>query len=58
MSVPSLEKLNQVTTEPGSIFNESGIEIDPVEFCKSIANHYLFEKANFRKGVFQNSRFG
>ena len=57
MSVPRLEKLSQVTTEPGSIFNESGVEIDPVEFCKSIANHYPFSRKPIsRNGIFQNSR--
>ena len=56
MSVPRLEKLSQVTTEPGSIFNESGIEIDPVEFCKSIADHYLFRESQFQEMGFSKIR--
>ena len=56
MSVPRLQKLSQVTTEPGSIFNESGVEIDPVEFCKSIAHHYLFRESQFQEMGFTKIR--
>ena len=51
-----MEKLSQVTTEPGSIFNEVGVEIDPVEFCKSIANHYLFRESQFQEMGFSKIR--
>lgn len=56
MSVPRLQKLSQVTIEPGSIFNESGVEIDPVEFCKSIAHHYLFRESQFQEMGFTKIR--
>ena len=53
---PKLNEAHRVTTEPGSIFGETGIKLDPLNFSELIAHHYVLRENQFRTMGFSKIR--
>ena len=56
LSTPKLNKAQEITTEPGSIFGETGIKLDPLNFSELIAHHYVLRENQFRTMGFSKIR--
>ena len=56
LSTPTLNEANEITTEPGSIFDETGIKLDPLNFSELIAHHYVLRENQFRTMGFSEIR--
>ena len=56
LSTPKLNEAHRVTTEPGSIFGETGIKLDPLKFSELIAHHYVLRENQFRTMGFSKIR--
>ena len=56
LSTPKLNKAHEITTEPGSIFGETGIKLDPLNFSELIAHHYVLRENQFRTMGFSKIR--
>jgi BirA family biotin operon repressor/biotin-[acetyl-CoA-carboxylase] ligase len=56
LSTPKLNEAHRVTTEPGSIFGETGIKLDPLNFSELIAHHYVLRENQFRTMGFSKIR--
>lgn len=56
LSTPKLSEAHEITTEPGSIFDETGIKLDPLNFSELIAHHYVLRENQFRTMGFSKIR--
>ena len=56
LSTPKLNKAHEITTEPGSIFDETGIKLDPLNISELIAHHYVLRENQFRTMGFSKIR--
>ena len=56
LSTPKLNEAHRVTTEPGSIFGETGIKLDPLNLSELIAHHYVLRENQFRTMGFSKIR--
>ena len=56
LSTPDLDEMENVSIKPGSILGETGINIDPIEFSKTIAHHYALRENQFRTKGFSEIR--
>ena len=56
LSTPKLNEAHRVTTEPGSIFGETGVKLDPLKFSELIAHHYVLRENQFRTMGFSKIR--
>ena len=56
LSTPKLNEAHRVTTEPGSIFGETGIKLDQLNFSELIAHHYVLRENQFRTMGFSKIR--
>ena len=56
LSTQKLNEAYEITTEPGSIFGETGIKLDPLNFSELIAHHYVLRENQFRTMGFSKIR--
>ena len=56
LSTPKLNEAHRVTTEPGSIFGDTGVKLDPLKFSELIAHHYVLRENQFRTMGFSKIR--
>ena len=56
LSSPNLDQIKNSTIKPGSILDETGVKLDPIDFSESIAHYYALRENQLRTVGFPKIR--